>query len=88
MAKAGIMKPGVPVVLARQPHPEADEALRRCAKERGSPVISAPEAVEVRPGESVLATDGLRQQFDLRLHHPPPGFPSMSGTVSGLRYSA
>ena len=39
-AKAGIMKPGVPLVLGRQPEPEAAAALRAAAAELNCPVRS------------------------------------------------
>jgi len=40
--KAGIIKPGMPVVLGRLP-PEADEVIRRVAAERGAIAIAAHE---------------------------------------------
>ncbi|MBI2299059.1 MAG: bifunctional folylpolyglutamate synthase/dihydrofolate synthase [Armatimonadetes bacterium] len=50
--KAGIIKPGVPVVLAPQP-PEAGAVIRRVAAERGAEVVPA-EGVEPRPGEAFV----------------------------------
>jgi len=40
--KAGIIKPGVPLVMGRVP-PEAEEVIRRVARERGAPVHSVRE---------------------------------------------
>jgi dihydrofolate synthase/folylpolyglutamate synthase len=40
--KAGIIKPGVPVVIGRLP-PEAEDAIRAVAAERGAPVHSVRE---------------------------------------------
>ncbi len=40
--KAGIIKPGVPVVIGRLP-PEAEEVIRAIARERGAPVHSVRE---------------------------------------------
>ena len=45
--KAGIIKPGVPVVVGNMPD-EAAATVRRIARERGSPVIPAADAVTVR----------------------------------------
>ena len=50
--KAGIIKPGVPVVTASQP-PEAAAVLARVAAERGAPLLPA-EGVAPRPGEAFL----------------------------------
>jgi dihydrofolate synthase / folylpolyglutamate synthase len=44
--KAGILKPGVPVVVAEQ-RPEAGEVMRARAKELGCPVIDTAEAYRV-----------------------------------------
>ena len=48
--KAGIIKPGVPVVIGRLP-PEAEEPIRAIAKERGAPMHSVCEVF----GENVKA---------------------------------
>jgi folylpolyglutamate synthase/dihydropteroate synthase len=48
-AKAGILRPGRPLVTAQQPHAEAEAVLRAEAAARGCPVLAAEEAVRVRP---------------------------------------
>lgn len=49
--KAGIAKPGVPLVTGRQ-HPEAAEAIERCAKDRGaSMVLALGRDFHMEPGE-------------------------------------
>ncbi len=50
--KAGIIKPGVPVVSSPQ-HPDAARVIRQTAAAAGSRLVEAPSAVEV--GEVVLA---------------------------------
>ena len=44
--KAGIIKPGVPVVSSPQ-HPDAARVIRQSAADAGSPLTEAPTAVEV-----------------------------------------
>lgn len=46
--KAGIIKPGVPVVCARQPYPAAGQVIRRVADEKAAPFHSAPDVTELR----------------------------------------
>ena len=46
--KAGIIKPGVPVVCARQPYSEAEEVIRAVADARGAPFYFAPD--QLLPG--------------------------------------
>jgi dihydrofolate synthase/folylpolyglutamate synthase len=45
--KAGIIKPGVPVVLAAQPFPEAARVVRQRALELGAPVLGPAADAEV-----------------------------------------
>ena len=59
--KAGIIKDGVPVVVAPQPQ-EAMAVFRRTARERGAPLVSVAEAMS---WEKVYADPG-GQSFDLR----------------------
>ncbi len=47
-AKAGIMKAGRPVVIAKQPHQAALDTLVEGARERGCPVIHAQDMVSAR----------------------------------------
>lgn len=47
--KAGILKRGVPVVISRQPYPEADELIVSRAKELGCPVIRPLPLEETLP---------------------------------------
>ena len=65
--KAGILKPGVPVVLAPQ-HPEAHTAIRRRAAEVGSPII-ASEDWQVH----LDSADLYGQRFDLEQATPGSG---------------
>jgi len=60
--KAGIIKPGVPVVVARQ-RPEALDVILRRAAELGSPVDQAHELARVEAGSLVGRT---AQEFTLR----------------------
>ncbi len=48
-AKAGIMKPGRPVVIARQPEQAAAHALQQAAEAAGCPVIEPAAAVQLQP---------------------------------------
>ncbi len=53
--KAGIIKPGVPVVSAPQV-PEAAEVLTRVAAEQGSPLYHVGEAIRLLPGTRIDLT--------------------------------
>ncbi|MCG8346970.1 MAG: bifunctional folylpolyglutamate synthase/dihydrofolate synthase [Chloroflexales bacterium] len=76
--KAGIIKPGVPVVSAPQ-HPEVEEVLRRVAAERRTPLfIARPDGLQtlatedIRPYPVAITPDrvallGLFQQENARL---------------------
>lgn len=78
--KAGIIKPGVPVVVASQP-PEAAAVFRRVAAQQGAPLIWATERVRLTPAgdpAGPAALDG-RQAVTLTL---PPG---LAGTGSAER---
>ncbi len=55
--KAGIIKPGVPVVSAPQ-EPEAAEVLARVAAERGAPLLPADGVRALPGGEFVELADG------------------------------
>lgn len=58
--KAGIIKPGRPVVCAAMPD-EAREVVARCAAQRGAPFIDAAEAVAAKVAKSGL--DGQTLQL-------------------------
>lgn len=75
LEKAGIIKPGVPVVLARSPE-AARAALRGRACEAGAPCIDMAEA-DVRLTQSDLTG----QTFDLQFTAPEIG----AVTASGVR---
>jgi dihydrofolate synthase/folylpolyglutamate synthase len=63
--KAGIIKPGVPVVCAPQP-PEAMAQIQRIAADRGAPVLLADGADPVPDGAFVeLADGGVGQRLRL-----------------------
>ena len=80
--KAGIIKPGKPVVLAKQ-KAEALEVFRKCAAERNSPLhyfpdIASVENVRLHPGgtDFSLAFNGngvMREPRSLGLSIPIPG---------------
>ena len=67
--KAGIIKPGVPVVVAPQPV-EAMEVISRVARDRGAPLIQVEEKMSWRKhrggtdGQSFHVT-GLRDSYEL-----------------------
>ena len=68
--KAGIIKYGVPVVLAPQPD-QALEVFLEVAKEREAPVVQVDSQVSWRKGQADLEgqsfeVSGLRDQYDLR----------------------
>jgi dihydrofolate synthase/folylpolyglutamate synthase len=65
--KAGIIKPGRPLVLGEQP-PEALEVFRRQAAEKGSPLLYLPETARV---ENIRVR---RDGTDFRLVFRKPGF--------------
>jgi dihydrofolate synthase/folylpolyglutamate synthase len=65
--KAGILKPGVPAVLAPQPE-EALAVIRQTACQRGVPLYSS-EIWSLEPETS----EWLGQTFSLRKVPPPPG---------------
>lgn len=58
--KAGIIKPGVPVVTGRLP-PRAQSVVERVARQAGAPVIRALEAAEIPP-DTTLALRGAHQR--------------------------
>jgi dihydrofolate synthase/folylpolyglutamate synthase len=73
--KAGIIKPGVPVVTAPQA-PEVAAVLARVAAERGAPHLPAEQ---YSTAESRVATPG-GQSFCFWLH-PPDGSAALSGEL-------
>ena len=69
--KAGIIKPGIPVVVAPQPE-EALAAIRDVAERRGAPMVLVGEKVVWRNGHVDLSgqsfqVTGIRDTYDLRL---------------------
>jgi dihydrofolate synthase / folylpolyglutamate synthase len=60
--KAGIIKPGIPVIIASQKHAEAEAILTRTARERGCEITLASErlaeVVEVEAGSSRIMVSG------------------------------
>lgn len=56
--KAGIIKPGVPVVLAPQQH-EAENVVARVAEERGSPLVRVGKEWLYAPGVHALTGQSL-----------------------------
>jgi len=72
--KGGIIKPGVPVIVAEQ-EDEAREVLERIAEERGAPLIVPRNSVEIKTGATTDSgtdvylhlTDGLEVHSRLKL---------------------
>jgi dihydrofolate synthase/folylpolyglutamate synthase len=56
--KGGILKPGVPVVIGRQPHAAALDTLRRMADERDCPRWEVGREVTVLDAEPLVAPPG------------------------------
>jgi len=72
--KAGIIKPGVPIVVAALP-PDADAVVRAVAAEMGAPVVAAAETGDlVRPGDrgrsDLIAASGPLRGETLRVGLP------------------
>lgn len=63
--KAGIVKPGRPVVLGAMP-PEASAVVAAAARERGAPLIDAAGSVSVRRVSGTLATQKVRVATEAR----------------------
>lgn len=61
--KAGIIKPGIPVVTGRLP-PEADRVVRTIAAERGAQVLALSRDFDVRVGKGGFAFSGLGYELD------------------------
>ena len=64
-AKAGIMKHGRPVVLARQSDVGVSEVLRRQAGLLGCPVIDAPQRVQLRSHGLHMEHDSVRESCSI-----------------------
>ncbi|EWY37990.1 folylpolyglutamate synthase [Skermanella stibiiresistens SB22] len=76
--KAGIMKPGVPAVVAPQPEDEAMAAFRAKAQEIGAPLFAAGEAWTVVPTATGFRFDSPARGVDL----PLPGLPGAHQIVN------
>jgi dihydrofolate synthase / folylpolyglutamate synthase len=59
--KAGIIKPGVPVVVGSLP-PEAQQAIESVARERAAPIVAAGEDTLRRSVDAPLALRGAHQR--------------------------
>jgi len=68
--KAGILKPGVPAVIARQ-SPDAVAVIEKRAHELGAPLYRQDREWGARPG----ADAGLAYRGRIALDLPPPGLP-------------
>lgn len=69
--KAGIIKPGVPVVSAPQ-FPEAMEVIERVCRERGARLVKVGEEVTWQPGAfdekgQSFRVQGLKREYDLKI---------------------
>ncbi|MFP4027719.1 MAG: bifunctional folylpolyglutamate synthase/dihydrofolate synthase [Candidatus Brocadiia bacterium] len=56
--KAGILKPGVPVIVGHQPFPKALEAIRTRARELKCPAWQLGQQIEIHSAEPLVATQG------------------------------
>lgn len=65
--KAGIIKPGVPVVCGRQPFPAAAAVIRRRAAELGAPVLDPWPAAAASGWLEAAAPEFLKENFGLAL---------------------
>ncbi len=66
--KAGIMKPGCPVVIAQQDYPEAEDVLRAEAqRRRATPVLVGGEAFQAREERGRLVYEDEERLMDLPL---------------------
>ena len=61
--KAGIMQPGVPVVVLKQPYPEAEKVILEHAKELGCPVLRPVSYEEAAPYVKTALPDFLMDNF-------------------------
>ena len=61
--KAGIMQPGVPVVMLKQPYLEAENVIRNHAKELGCPLLLPVPLEEARPFLPDNLPDFLQDNF-------------------------
>ncbi len=71
--KAGIIKDGVPLVIGRQPYPEALEVLRRAARQRGCPCYEVGGEVAVSRREPLCAPPGSDGPVGWRFALRTPG---------------
>lgn len=85
LQKAGILRPGVPVILAKQPYPEAEKTVLARAKELGAPAFRPQfnnALVNLLPNNKILfLQDNLQVAYrvievlglhpDLGRFHPP-----------------
>lgn len=77
--KAGIIKPGAPVVVAAQ-EPEAEEVISRSARERSAPLYRYGKDFSGR----LLSSDLSGVRFDYLDAAPPEGAPSLSSLSTPL----
>ena len=91
--KAGIVKPGVPVVIAPDLDPRAREVVVRVAKERGAPLVhagpleSAPEHVH-SAWVRVLGTRWGEIEFELNQRHGRFQLPNVATALATLEVLA
>lgn len=86
-AKAGIMKPHKPVVIAHQPEAVAQQVLEQKANELHCPVYNAEATIRLHPKGLHTAGDQLRQMVSVeRLGVPPDG--PLCGEPSSQQFGA
>lgn len=78
--KAGILKPGVPVIIAPQ-EPAAEAVLREVAQQVGAPLRPAPEVLEVLAVEGPAAAEGPNTGQTAAGIRPLPSLPMQTVVV-------
>lgn len=75
--KAGIIKPGVPVVLGALPR-EANAVIERMAHERGAPIIRAADGASIED-----VTDATGHRHGIRVRTPARDYGSVALALAG-----
>ena len=67
-AKAGIMKPNRPVVIAKQPYPIAVEVLEQHAKQLNCQIIQPSDYLDLKPKETINEGNSVVQTVIAKPH--------------------
>lgn len=70
-AKAGIMKPSRPVVIAHQPHAEAREVLQWHAKQLNCPIVRPDDVIHLKSAGVEHAAEGVLHRVKATPHSMP-----------------